>query len=701
MQKLISKTSAKGRAVVQPQHTRSEHHHPGEDPFELRQKVLFGAVFSGFILFLSNLQYLPGLAPLPAPILGWMLFAYTFPVQFLVGWPILRSTWYAAKSGTANMDTLIAIGTLAAFGYSTVAVAAPTLFTQAGAAPELYFDTSAVIITLVTLGRYLELRAKGRANEAIKKLIMLQPKTARIVKRQGHGRQNVAMVDIPLEEVRIGDRIVIRPGERIPVDGIVMEGQATVNESALTGESMPQEKSIGDNVRSGTVNIAHTFTMEAKRVGKDTTLARIVQFVETAQNSRAPVQALADKISAIFVPLVLAVAIATFLVWWFVPQTPIFTFALINAVAVLIIACPCALGLATPVAITVSVGKGAQHGILVRDAEALERLGKVTAVAFDKTGTLTTGAAVVTDIVINQILPLDEAHTLALAASLEQASEHHLAAALVSEAKKRKLILVKPEEFTVFPGEGVRGKIEGKVILLGNEKLLDRYAVDRSRLVIRHEKLLAEGKTVMFLVVEGEAGALIALQDPPKKEASEVIKTLHGSGIRTMMISGDHKLTAHSIAAQIGITEVIASVLPEEKAQVMQRLRTVLGPGATLAFVGDGINDAPALAASDVGIAMGSGTDIAMETSHITLMTSGLRGILQAMQLSKKTMGVIHWNLFWAFFYNILGVPIAAGVLYPITGLLLNPVIASAAMAASSLIVVANSLQLRRVHLAP
>jgi Cu+-exporting ATPase len=596
------------------------------------------------------------------------------------------------------MNTLIAVGSSAAYIYSVIATVFPGVFTSNGIKANVYFDTSAAIITLILLGRYLEARAKGQTSEAIKKLIGLQPKTA-IVFRNGQEQQ------IPIEEVVTGDLIQVKPGERVPVDGIVREGYSSLDESMITGESIPVEKKPGDEVIGATINKTGSFKFEATKIGKDTTLARIVRLVEEAQGSKAPVQKLADVIAGYFVPIVIGIAVVTFLVWFFAGPPPHLTYAFLNFVAVLVIACPCALGLATPTAIIVSTGKGAEQGILIRSADTLERAHKINAVLLDKTGTLTLGKPSVTDIIAAAGYSRDE--VLRLAASAEKNSEHSLAEAIVKTAAEKKLALFTTSQFSAMPGLGIEAVVDGKQIVLGNLKLIEEKKLILDELVFRANELVSAGKTVMFLSVDGQGAGLIALADTIKPEAQKVVHQLHKMGIEVAMVTGDNQRTAEAIARQAGIDRVFAEVLPEHKADEVKKLQ---GEGKVVAMVGDGINDAPALAQADVGIAIGTGTDVAMETGDITLIRGELHGIVTAISLSKQTMRTIRQNLFWAFAYNVILIPVAAGVLYFVfkngtvpSGLkfalgdrgFLNPILAAAAMALSSITVVTNSLRLR------
>jgi Cu+-exporting ATPase len=630
--------------------------------------------------------------------MNFLLWALATPVQFWAGWRFYKGAWGALKHHTTDMNTLIAVGSSAAYIYSVIATVFPGVFTSNGIKANVYFDTSAAIITLILLGRYLEARAKGQTSEAIKKLIGLQPKTA-VVFRGGEEKQ------IPIEEVVTGDLIQVKPGERVPVDGIVREGYSSLDESMITGESIPVEKKSGDEVIGATINKTGSFKFEATKIGKDTTLARIVRLVEEAQGSKAPVQKLADVIASYFVPIVIGIAIVTFLVWFFAGPPPHLTYAFLNFVAVLVIACPCALGLATPTAIIVGTGKGAEQGILIRSADSLERAHKINAVLLDKTGTLTMGKPEVTDIIAAAGYTKDE--IIRLAASAEKNSEHSLAEAIVKTASEKKLALSAASEFNAMPGLGIEAVVDGKQIVLGNLKLIEERKLILDDLVFKANELVSAGKTVMFLSVDGQGAGLIALADTIKPEAQKVVHQLHKMGIEVAMVTGDNQRTAEAIARQAGIDRVFAEVLPEHKADEVKKLQS---EGKIVAMVGDGINDAPALAQADVGIAIGTGTDVAMETGDITLIRGELHGIVTAISLSKRTMRTIRQNLFWAFAYNVILIPVAAGVLYfafkngtvP-SGLkfalgdrgFLNPILAAAAMALSSITVVTNSLRLR------
>lgn len=629
---------------------------------------------------------------LPAGVLGWVQLACASPVVLWGGWPFFQRGWASIVNRSLNMFTLIAIGTGTAFVYSVVAVLLPGVFPPAfrghGGEIALYFEAAAVITTLVLLGQVLELRARSETGSAIKALLGLAPKTARIL------RSNGTEEDIPLEHVHPGDRLRVRPGETIPVDGDVVEGSSSVNESMITGEPIPVEKFDGSPVTGGTVNGTGGLVMVAKRVGSDTLLAQIVRRVAEAQRSRAPIQRLADKISAYFVPAVLLVSVLTFIAWSLLGPEPRFAHALVNAVAVLIIACPCALGLATPMSIMVATGRGATAGVLIKDAQALETLEKVDTLVVDKTGTLTLGKPKVRS--VTALPGHTESEVLQLAASLERGSEHPLAEAVTAAANERSLRFLPAQEFSSITGKGVTGTIEEKRVVLGNRRLFSDITIDLSPFLQQAEITRQDGQSVMYLAVDGRPAGSITTADPVKPSAGEAVRALKQHGIHITMVTGDVKTTAEAVAQELGIESVEAEVLPDQKHAVVQRLQK---SGRVVAMAGDGINDAPALAQADVGIAMGTGTDVAMESAGITLIKGDLQGIVRARKLSQSTMKNIRQNLFFAFVYNVLGVPIAAGILYPVFGLLLSPMIAAAAMTFSSTTVIVNALRLRRLPL--
>ena len=607
----------------------------------------------------------------------------TLPVLLYAGSDFFTGAWAALKHRAANMNTLIAIGTGAAWVYSTFAILFPQIFPQGTSEP--FYDVVAVVIALVVLGQALELRAKGRTSEAIKKLMGLQAKTARVI------RNDVEM-DIPVEEVLVGDIVQVRPGEKIPVDGVILEGSSAVDESMLTGESMPASKKVGDEVIGATLNKTGAFKFRTTKVGKDTALAQIVKMVQDAQNSKAPIARLADTISGFFVPIVMILAVLTFVIWFDFGPQPQLVFGLVTAVSVLIIACPCALGLATPMSLMVGIGKGAENGILIRSGEALQTAQAIKTVVLDKTGTITKGKPELTDIVISVQHSIASEELLRLAASVESISEHPLAEAIVEGSKAKGLSLGKPEAFEAVPGHGVIAKVDGKQIVLGNLKMMRRQNVDLGELEAKSETLANDGKTPMFIAIDGKAAGIIAVADTVKEDSKEAIAALHKMGIEVVMITGDNKRTAEAIARQVGVDRVLAEVLPEDKAHNVHLLQA---EGKKVAMVGDGINDAPALAQADVGLAIGTGTDVAIEASDITLIKGSLKGVVTAIEVSRATMRNIKQNLVGAFIYNALGVPIAMGVLFPFFGILLSPLLAGAAMAFSSVTVVSNANRLR------
>lgn len=651
----------------------------------LRNKVSVSLILGALILWGS----FPGLIN-SAPNLFknfWFQLILATPVQFWAGWEFYKATIPALKHRTANMDTLVALGTTVAYLYSAFVTFFPSIVMDLGLEAMPYFDVATIVIGLILLGRFFEAKAKAGTSEAIKKLIGLQAKTARIIK---NGKE----IDIPIGSVMIGNIIRVRPGEKIPVDGKIINGESSVDESMITGESIPTDKAKGDTVIGATLNKSGTFTYQATKVGQDTMLAQIIKLVQEAQGSKAPIQRLADLISSYFVPVVIMLAIVTFVVWYTAGPSPAILFALLNTVAVLIIACPCAMGLATPTAIMVGTGLGAQNGILIKDAESLEVAHKVTTIIFDKTGTLTYGKPKVTDIIPVNIG--DRAELLRLAASIEKGSEHSLAEAIVKKADIDKLKLKSVSKFKAISGHGVEGIVDKKQIVFGNRKLMDRDDISFNTYHKQIENLESEGKTVMMLAVNKKLFGLLAVADTIKDSAKAAIKALHDKKIEVVMITGDNARTADAIASKLGIKHVLSEVLPDQKEA---EVRKIQAEGKVVAMVGDGINDAPALAAADVGIAMGTGTDVAMEAADITLVNQDLMSTVRAIELSKKTMRTIKLNLFWAFGYNILLIPVAMGILYPFFGLLLSPIFASVAMASSSVSVVSNSLLLKRFQL--
>jgi Cu+-exporting ATPase len=650
----------------------------------LKKKFIFSVILGVLIMTLSMPHYIPYLKNVPHHILFYILFILTTPVQFWAGKQFLTGAWSAARHGTADMNSLIAVGTLSAYGYSSLATFFPSFFHQSGLRPEVYFDSAAMIIALILLGRLLEARAKGQTSEAIRKLIGLAPKTARVM------RDNQEK-DIPVELVQKGDLVLVRPGEKIPVDGQIQEGHSAVDESMLTGESLPVDKNPGDEVIGATLNKSGSFVFKATRIGEETALAQIIRLVEQAQGSKAPIQRLADQVAGVFVPIVMGIALLTFIIWYFWGPPPTLTYALLNFVAVMIIACPCALGLATPTAIMVGTGKGAENGILIKGGETLESIHKLTTIIFDKTGTLTKGELAVTDIVPMEGIEIKD--ILALAASVERNSEHPLGEAIVRKAKEEGLALMSVDHFEALSGQGVKAQWEGQKIHIGNKRLMESQGLDLTPVRVSADALAGQGKTLMFVARGGKIIGLMALADTLKEHSIEAVAELKSMGLKVVMLTGDNQQTAQAISRQLQLSRVIAEVLPQDKTEQIKKLQ---GEGEKVAMVGDGINDAPALAQADVGIAIGTGTDVAMEASDITLIRDDLRAIATAIKLSKRTILTIRQNLFWAFFYNVLGIPIAAGILYPFWGILLNPILASAAMAFSSVSVVSNSLRLRR-----
>jgi len=651
-------------------------------------------VLSAPVLFLAMSDMIPGrpvqhaLAP---RVITWIELALATPVVLWGGLPFFERGWASIVRRSLNMFTLIAVGTGTAYLYSLVATLAPGIFPESfrghGGEVAVYFEAAAVITALVLLGQVLELRARSRTSSALKSLLGLAPKAARKVSA---GQEE----DIPLERVQPGDRLRVRPGEKVPVDGVVLEGSSSVDESMVTGEPIPVEKKSGDAVTGGTVNSTGSFLMRAERVGSDTLLAQIVKMVSEAQRSRAPIQRLADVVASYFVPAVVAAAVITFIVWSLVGPEPRLAYALVNAVAVLIIACPCALGLATPMSIMVGTGRGALAGVLIKNAEALEVLEKVDTLVVDKTGTLTEGKPRV--VAVKALPGWEEPDLLRLAASLERASEHPLASAVVSSAQEKNLPLADVKDFQSSTGEGVQGKVDDRPVALGNPKLFEKLGINLGNLISEAEDLRRQGRTVIFVAVDGRPAGVVVVADPVKASTPEAIRMLHDDDIRIVMLTGDSRVTAQAVARELGIDEVEAEVLPQQKGEVIKRLQA---QGRIVAMAGDGINDAPALAQAQVGIAMGTGTDVAMESAGITLVKGDLRGIARARHLSRATMRNIRQNLFFAFVYNSLGVPLAAGVLYPLFGLLLSPMIAAAAMTFSSVSVISNALRLRRVAL--
>jgi Cu+-exporting ATPase len=622
----------------------------------------------------------------------WLQLALATPVVLWGGWPFFQRGWASLVNRHLNMFTLIAMGTGTAYFFSVIATLAPGIFPPSflghGGRPEVYFESAAIIVTLVLLGQVLELRARRQTSSAIKALLDLNPKTAHRVRADGSDEE------ISIDHIQHGDRLRVRPGGRVPVDGMVEEGSSAVDESMITGESMPVEKAPGIRVVGGTVNQTGSFIMRAEKLGSETLLAQIVRMVAEAQRSRAPIQSLADKVSGYFVPAVLLVAVLTFIAWSLWGPEPRFAYALVNAVAVLIIACPCALGLATPMAVMVGAGRGAHAGVLIRNAEALEMMEKVDTLVLDKTGTLTEGKPRMTSLLATG--GIAQVDLLLLVASVEKLSEHPVAAAIVKEAEQRRLKLPQAENFQSFTGQGVAGEVLGRQIVVGTSDFLAAKGIDMRPISLQAETLRKQGNTVVLISVNGKAAGVIAVADPIKPSAREAVASLKRSGLRLVMLTGDNRATAEAIAKELGIAEFEAGILPDKKSTIVKRLQS---EGHIVAMAGDGINDAPALAQANVGIAMGTGTDVAMESGDITLIKGDLNALMRARNLSRATMSNIRQNLFFAFIYNLLGVPVAAGVLYPFTGLLLQPVFAAAAMSFSSVSVIANALRLRKVRL--
>jgi Cu+-exporting ATPase len=673
---------------------------------ELRNRLVL-AGSGAILLFLGTFDVFPWVSNfMGRAYYPFLLWALATPVQFWAGSNFYASGLGALRHRTSNMHTLIALGTTVAYGYSVAVVLLdafnPGLLADNGIDAKVYFDTAAIIVALILLGRFLEAGARGRTSEAIRRLIGLRPTTARVVR-------NGEEIDIPVDQVVIGDTVLVRPGEKIPVDGLVTDGYSAVDESMLTGESMPVEKTPGQKIFGATINANGALYFEATQVGGETVLAQIIKLVEDAQGSKAPIQRLADQVASYFVPAVIIASVAAFAFWMLLGPAPVLTFSTLVLVSVLIIACPCALGLATPTAIIVGTGKGAEHGVLIKQAQALEIAHKVDTVVLDKTGTLTTGKPVVTDLIVSDAAGSSESELLFLAASAERGSEHPLGEAIVMEAQSRGLELESASDFQAIPGRGISAQVGGRTVLFGNQALMEESGVSLNGLVEQASALAAQGKTPMYLASDDRSVGLIAVADTVKPEAAEGLAKLRNMGLEVVMLTGDNVQTAHAIASQLGVDRVEAEVLPQDKAAVIQRLQA---EGRVVAMVGDGINDAPALAQSDVGMAMASGTDVAMESADITLMRSDVNGVAIALDLSRQTIRTIKQNLFWAFAYNVMLIPVAAGVLYPVFqgvggvpgGLefffgeqgFLNPALAALAMAFSSVTVVTNSLRLRR-----
>ncbi|CCM76871.1 copper transporter [Rhizobium mesoamericanum STM3625] len=666
---------------------------PSAELIDMQRRFWIGLVLSLPVLALEMGGHLTNLHMLfDAQTSNWAQLVLSTPVVLWAGWPFFQRGWQSLVSRHLNMFTLIAMGTGVAWIYSAVATVVPAVFPEtvrsSDGAVAVYFEAAAVITVLVLLGQVLELRAREQTGGAIRALLDLAPKMARRVKADGSDE------DVGLDVIAVGDRLRVRPGEKVPVDGVLLEGKSSVDESMITGESMPVTKEVGSKLIGGTMNQTGGFVMETGKVGHDTMLSQIVRMVAEAQRSRAPIQRLADQVSGWFVPVVIIIAVIAFGAWFLVGPEPRFAHGLVAAVAVLIIACPCALGLATPMSIMVGVGRGARLGVLIKNAEALEHLEKVDTLVVDKTGTLTEGRPKLTAIFTDQGFSEDE--VLRLAASIERSSEHPLAHAVVIAAKERNLALSDAQDFDSPVGKGVIGTIDGKKLILGSHRIMDDSKIDVTALTIRAEELRGEGATVIFLAVDRKLAGLLAIADPIKATTPQAVQQLVQEGVRIVMLTGDNKTTAAAVARKLGISRIEAEVLPEDKSKIVSRLWS---EGRTVAMAGDGVNDAPALAAADVGIAMGTGTDVAIESAGVTLLKGDLQGIVRARQLSRATMRNIRQNLFFAFIYNAAGVPIAAGALYPTFGILLSPIIAAAAMALSSVSVVGNSLRLRRIGL--
>ena len=636
----------------------------------------------------------PWLYEIPSAVITWTLLFMTLGIMAWAGRHFYTRAWAAFRHHSADMNTLVAVGTGAAFLYSVLATVAPGFFLASGVMPDVYYEAVIIIIALILTGNAFEARAKTQTSSALRSLVQLQPATARVVR---NGPEGEVEVDAPIETLEAGETVIVRPGERIPVDGEVLSGESAVDESMLTGESLPVAKKAGDAVIGGTVNRTGAFRYRATTLGSDSVLSRIVKLMRDAQGSRAPIQKLADRVSGIFVPVVISIAIATFVAWFVTADAAPAVRAFVAAVAVLIIACPCAMGLAVPTAVMVSTGKGAELGVLIKGGEALQRAGDISTIVLDKTGTVTEGMPAVTDLIMAPESSREAEDVVRLVASIETLSEHPLADAIVRHARERGISLAVPEAFDSVTGRGVVGVVDGAALAVGNVAMLADFAIDPAPLAADAERLASEGKTPMYVAMDGELAAVVAVADPIRESSREAVRRFHELGLEVVMLTGDNRHTAEAIARQAGIDRVVAEVLPDGKVAEIDRLQS---EGKVVAMVGDGINDAPALAKSDVGMAIGTGTDIAVEAGDVVLMRGDLRAAAQAVELSRRTMRTMKQNLFWAFIYNVIGIPIAAGVLYPAFGLLLSPILASAAMAFSSVSVVANSLRLRRVKFA-
>ena len=663
--------------------------------FDMRRRLVLSVVFSLPLVAIAMLDMLPGhpiSARWSAQARAWVELVLATPVCLWAAWPLLQKAGRSVQNMSPNMFTLIGLGVSVSYIYSVIATAAPQIFPDSfrdeWGQVHVYFEAAAIIVTLVLLGQVLELKARGATSRAIRALAGLAAKHARRIEDDGQEH------DVPLDAVRVGDRLRVRPGEKVPVDGVVLEGASHVDESMVTGEPIPVEKRPGDRVVGATINGTGALVMQAEKVGKDTLLARIVQLVGEAQRSRAPIQRLADIVAAYFVPAVIVIAVLSFIAWSLWGPEPAMAYGLLNAVAVLIIACPCALGLATPMSITVASARGASMGVLFKDAEAIETLGKVTTLVVDKTGTLTSGRPELSH--VQAYGEFDDDGALTLAAALEQHSEHPLADAIVRAAKARHLALPEAREFQSATGLGVRGEVNGKQVAIGNRRWMQQLTIDGDFRDSRAEQWRAQGRTVMYLSVDGQLAALVAVADPIKPSAREAVSALRADGVRIVMLTGDNEVTARAVAAELGIEQVFASMSPEQK---VEQVRALQRDGERVAMAGDGVNDAPALAQADVGVAMGSGTDVAMHSAGVTLVQGDLSALVRAYRLSRRTLANIRQNLFFAFVYNAAGVPIAAGVLYPLFGVLLSPIFAAAAMSLSSVSVIGNSLRLRAARL--
>ncbi len=676
-----------GYQVVEPAPGKSIDWQAEQQEKNLQQLVRRLGVAVGFtipVVILSMGDMIFSWSWLSQSVRWLLLFFLTIPILFYSGWPFFSSAWKTLKHKSADMNTLISIGSCSAFLYSSLMTFFPAIFPPE--ARHVYFETAAVIISFILFGRLLEARAKSKASQAIKRLIGLQPKTARVL-------YNGSEQDVPIEAVKKGDRILVRPGERIPVDGVLEEGHSAVDESMLSGEAIPVEKGVGDRVIGGSVNQSGSFIMKATQVGKDTMLAHIIKLVQEAQTTKAPLQKLADVIAKYFVPVVIVIALLSFALWLWIGPSPALPYAVVVLVTVLVIACPCALGLATPTSILVGTGRAAELGILIRNAEALEKAHKIDAIIFDKTGTITEGKPLVTDVI--SLNGFDSRHVLKMAASLERSSEHPLAEALIKKAKMENISLDNPGHFTNIPGQGIVGRINQQTVIVGNQVFLQEKGIpfDEAEKII--SALLPAGKSLIYVAVENKLAGIVAVADPVKADSISAVQSLKNMGIKIFMISGDHEKTVQAVAKEVGVDNYFAGVLPDQKANYVKQLQQ---QGYQVGMIGDGINDAPALAQADVSIAIGTGTDIAMETSDIILIHGNLSAVVSALALSRATVKNIKQNLFGSFFYNVLGIPVAAGILYPFTGVLLNPMIAAAAMAASSVTVVSNALRLKRFN---